>query len=38
MIGAELAAAAVFLVLALIHSPVALLGLGLLAARSGSAL
>jgi MFS family permease len=36
MIGAELAAAAVFLVLALIHSPTALLALGLLASAIGT--
>ncbi len=36
MIGAEVAAAAVFLTLALIHSPVALLALGLLASAIGT--
>jgi MFS family permease len=36
MIGAEIAAAAVFLTLALLHTPVALLGLGLLASAIGT--
>jgi MFS family permease len=36
MIGAEIAAAAVFLVLALLHSPAALLALGLLASAIGT--
>src|SRR5215210_3479826 len=36
MIGAEVAAAAVFLALALVHTPAALLGLGLLASAIGT--